>query len=126
MMTATIEREGLINAGVPFTYYSVGGGHTWAFWQQTLYDFLTRVGFRATSTTVTTSSAKLTATVTPATTEPATPAGTVQFKADGVDLGKPVRVSGGKAVLTGRSTAWTGRTVTAVYSGDRLYNSSTG
>jgi enterochelin esterase-like enzyme len=126
MMTATTEREGLINAGVPFTYYSVGGGHTWAFWQQTLYDFLTRVGFRATSTTVTTGSAKLTATVTPATTEPAPPTGTVQFKADGIDLGKPVRVSGGKAVLTSDSTAWAGRTVTAVYSGDRLYNSSTG
>ncbi|MCZ9345383.1 alpha/beta hydrolase-fold protein, partial [Streptomyces sp. TRM76130] len=27
MMTATTEREGLINAGVPFTYYSTGGGH---------------------------------------------------------------------------------------------------
>ncbi|MEU6148089.1 alpha/beta hydrolase-fold protein [Streptomyces sp. NPDC047081] len=126
MMTATTEREGLINAGVPFTYYSVGGGHTWAFWQQTLYDFLTRVGFRATSTAMTAGSTKLTAEVTAVSTEPATPTGTVQFKADGVDLGRPVRLSGGKAVLTGKSSSWTGKTVTAVYSGDTLYNGSAG
>jgi len=126
MMTATTEREGLINAGVPFTYYSVGGGHTWAFWQQTLKDFLTRVGFRATATTVTEGTSKLTATVTSATTEPATPTGTVQFKADGVAIGKPVQLSGGKAVLTGNASAWTGKTVTAVYSGNTLYNTSTG
>ncbi|MEU4657645.1 alpha/beta hydrolase-fold protein [Streptomyces sp. NPDC023723] len=126
MMTAITEREGLINAGVPFTYYSTGGGHTWSFWQQTLYDFLTRVGFRATTTAVTTGTSKLTATVTPATTEPATPTGTVQFKADGVAVGKPVKLSGGKAVLSGNASAWTGKTVTAVYSGDKLYNASTG
>ncbi|MFK4098771.1 alpha/beta hydrolase-fold protein [Streptomyces sp. NPDC019531] len=127
MMTAITEREGLINAGVPFTYYSVGGGHTWALWQRTLHDFLSRVGFRATTTKVTTDgSGRPTATVTAATSEPATPTGTVQFKADGVDLGGPVRLRGGKAVLPGRAAAGTGETITAVYSGDRLYNDSTG
>ncbi|MFK0171511.1 alpha/beta hydrolase-fold protein [Streptomyces sp. NPDC090306] len=126
MMTATTEREGLINAGVPFTYYTAGGGHTWAFWQQTLYDFLTRVGFRATTTTVAQGSGRLTATVAAATSEPAAATGTVQFEADGVSLGKPVRLSGGKAVLTGNASAWSGKTVTAVYSGDALYNTSTG
>ncbi|GGS60569.1 alpha/beta hydrolase-fold protein [Streptomyces griseoviridis] len=126
MMTAITEREGLINAGVPFTYYSASGGHTWAFWQQTLHDFLTRVGFRATTTAVTTGTSKLTATVTPASSEPATATGTVQFKADGVDLGKPVKLSGGHAVLRGAASQWSGKTVTAVYSGDKLYNASTG
>jgi enterochelin esterase-like enzyme len=125
MMTATTEREGLINAGVPFTYYSAGGGHTWSFWQNTLYDFLTRVGFRTTSTAVTAGSGKVTATVTAATTEPATPGGTVQFKADGVNIGKPVELHRGTAVLKGAASAWSGKTVTAVYSGDDLYNGST-
>ncbi|MFD5055722.1 alpha/beta hydrolase-fold protein [Streptomyces tendae] len=124
MMTATTEREGLINAGVPFTYYTAGGGHTWSFWQNTLYDFLTRVGFRATTTAVTTGSGKLIATVAAATTEPATPSGTVQFQADGVDIGKPVKLHGGTAVLRADASAWSGKTVTAVYSGDDLYNSS--
>ncbi|MET7484944.1 alpha/beta hydrolase-fold protein [Streptomyces sp. NPDC005538] len=122
MMTATTEREGMINAGVPFTYYSVGGGHTWAFWQQTLYDFLTRVGFRATATTVTASADKLTATVTASTAEPRTPTGTVQFKADGVAVGHPVALVHGRATLVGH---WTG-TLTAVYSGDRYYNAGSG
>jgi enterochelin esterase-like enzyme len=126
MVTATTEREGMINAGVPFTYYSTGGGHTWTFWQSALYDFLTRVGFRTTSTTVAPDSSgrTFTATVAASTAEPAVPSGTVQFKVDGVDVGKPVTVKNGKATLAGNAKA-TG-TVTAVYSGDALYNASTG
>ncbi|WP_427918833.1 alpha/beta hydrolase-fold protein [Streptomyces sp. cg40] len=126
MMTATTEREGLINAGVPFTYYSVGGGHTWSFWQDSLYDFLTRVGFRATTTVLTTSARSLNATVAPAGSEPAVPTGTVQFKADGVTIGKPVKLTKGKAELTGNAAAWSGRTITAEYSGNTLYNASVG
>ncbi|MGW0877192.1 Ig-like domain repeat protein [Streptomyces sp. NPDC002740] len=121
-MTATTEREGLINASVPFTYYSTGGGHTWSFWQSTLEDFLTRVGFRTTSTTATAAAGRLTAQVAASTAEPAVPTGTVRFKVDGVAVAKPVALVNGKAVL---KSDWTG-TVTAVYSGDRYYNSSTG
>ncbi|BBA95506.1 putative esterase [Actinacidiphila reveromycinica] len=123
MMTATTEREGMINAGVPFTYYSTGGGHTWTFWQSALADFLTRTGFRTTSTAATAGTTSLTATVTASTAEPAAPTGTVQFKVDGADLGKPVAVRNGKATLSARTAA--GATVTAVYSGDRYYNAST-
>lgn len=65
----------------------------------------------------------MTATVTPSTAEPATPTGTIQFKVDGQDLGKPVRLKDGKATLTSRTA--TGATVTALYSGNALYNTST-
>ena len=123
MMTATTEREGLINAGVPFTYYSVGGGHTWAFWQSALHDFLTRVAFRTTAVSTTASAQRVTATVTSSTVKPATPTGTVQFKADGQDLGKPVTLKDGRATLTARTPA--GAAVTAVYSGNTFYNTST-
>jgi len=123
MMTAATEREGMINAGVPFTYYSVGGGHTWTFWQSALHDFLTRVAFRATATSAVATAKSMTATVTASTVEPATPTGTVQFKADGQNLGKPVALKDGKATLATRTAA--GATVTAVYSGNTFYNTST-
>ncbi|MFT4082807.1 MAG: alpha/beta hydrolase-fold protein, partial [Nocardioides sp.] len=114
-MTATTERMGFIQAGIGFSYFTEGGGHTWAFWQDAVKDFLTTSAFRTTTTSITGSGARYTASVTAATAEPATPTGTVQFLVDGVETGHPVRLSGGTATLhyTGSGT------VTAVYHGDR-------
>ncbi|WP_432536885.1 FIMAH domain-containing protein [Kineococcus arenarius] len=124
-LTATTEREGLITAGVPFRYYEVPGGHTWAFWQQALHDFLTQTAFRTTTTEVSSSGGDLVAQVAAATAEPAVPTGTVQFIADGRPIGDPVPVQDGTATLTGSAADWSGTSVTARYEGDALYNSST-
>jgi enterochelin esterase-like enzyme len=128
------EQSRLAAAGVPFVVYKVDGGHTWSFWRGAIRDYLTRVAFRATTTGVVANVArkKLIATVAPATSEPATPTGTVQFMADGKPLGKPVTLKDGKARLAGHTASgskpwWrdAASTVSAVYSGDTLYNAST-
>ncbi|BBA96095.1 putative esterase [Actinacidiphila reveromycinica] len=128
-LTAVTERVGMLNAGVPFTFYTTGGGHTWDFWRQALRDFLTKVDFRATTTTVSTTTAKntakATASVSAATDEPVAPTGTVQFKVDGTDLGKPVKLAGGKATVSATASQLSGHTITAVYSGATTYNPST-
>lgn len=52
--------------------------------------------------------------------------GTVQFKIDGADFGTPVTLSGGSASSAAISTLSVGNhTVTATYSGDTNFNSST-
>lgn len=120
-LTAVTEREGLINAKVPFKWFTEGGGHTWTFWQDTLHDFLTTVAFRTTTTTVATTGSRTTATVAAASTEPATPTGTVQFSVNGVKAGAPVRLMHGTATAKRLPAG----TVTAAYSGDASYNAST-
>ena len=124
MLTAITERQGLQNAGVPFRYFSVPGGHTWTFWRLALKDFVDKVAFRATTTSVVAGAGKLTATVAPATPEPASPGGTVQFIAGGQLLGSPVPVINGTATMSAPSTGGA-TTVSAVYAGDPLYNAST-
>jgi hypothetical protein len=124
MLTAITERQGLQNAGVPFRWYSIPGGHTFTFWRMALRDFLEHTAFRATATSVTAGAGTLTATVSPATPEPAKPTGTVQFIAGGKLLGNPVPLVDGVATLAANDTAGA-TSVSAVYAGDSLYNVST-
>ena len=62
-----------------------------------------------------------------ATVSPDNATGTVQFKIDGTNLGAPVSLSGGRATSGAITTLTVGNhTITAVYSGDTTYASSTG
>ena len=78
-----------------------------------------------TTTTVSTSSApvygqtvSLAATVTASVQGLVPSSGTVQFVVDGVNLGSPVAVAGGMAVISTKTLSAGSHTVTAVYSGD--------
>src|SRR6185369_14956522 len=85
-------------------------------------------GLTATTTTVSNPSsitygqtASFTATV-----SPSAATGTVQFKVDGANVGSPATLSGGTATISGVSGLTAGnRSVTAVYSGDASYATST-
>ena len=85
-------------------------------------------GLTATTTTVSNPSAinyGQTASFT-ATVNPSAATGTVQFKVDGVNVGSPATLSGGTASISGVSGLTAGnRSVTAVYSGDASYATST-
>ena len=115
--------QNLTAAGIPYTVDPIDGGHEWYTWRQMLYDYLRTVAFRHTSTSVSVRGPQVQAQVTPDTTELATPTGTVQFFVDGNQAGRPVRLAHGIA-RTELQLADTD-TVTAVYSGDAFYNSST-
>jgi enterochelin esterase-like enzyme len=119
------EQARLTAAGVPFVQDNINGGHEWYVWRQLLRDFAGTVAFRQTSTGVDVSGTSVTATVTPGTTEPVAPTGTVQFSAGGTPLGAPVPLTGGKATLTVGSTAGASA-ITATYNGDAFYNASSG
>jgi autotransporter-associated beta strand protein len=68
-----------------------------------------------------------TATVTPINPNFGTPTGTVQFQIDGANFGSPVMLSNGVAASGAISTlSVSGHTVTAVYSGDPNFSTSTG
>jgi enterochelin esterase-like enzyme len=142
--TAMTERIGLINAGVPFRYFSVDGGHSWTFWRLALQDFLTHTLFRTTTTSATLtvggSGDTVSVSVSAATTEPAVPSGTAQvFVTSGavgdctaggscypVAVGAPVRLhNGGGVIHLASGTIPSGQAVTVQYSGDNYYNSST-
>ncbi|MDA0168390.1 Ig-like domain repeat protein [Solirubrobacter taibaiensis] len=124
---STAMQQRLTAAGIPFRNYSVNGGHNWAYWRLILRDFLTNVAFRATKTDVAANAGTrtVTASVVPATAEPAVPTGTVQFLAGGQPLGAPVTLVAGKASLVVPSTVGAS-SVTASYGGDTLYNASSG
>jgi enterochelin esterase-like enzyme len=109
---------------VPFVSDYTRSGHNWYVWRQLLYNYLTKVAFRQTTTTYSTSGRTITATVTPGTTEPAAPTGSVQFLTGGQPLGSPVPLSDGKATITVPDSLGK-TTVTARYSGDAFYNPST-
>ena len=115
----------LTSTDVPFVEFNVNGGHNWAYWRLALRDFLTKVGFRATSVSVAAHGRTVSASVTPATGEPATPTGTIRFELNGGPLGGPVRLHGGKATLVLPPDA-AGGTVIATYGGDSLYNPGSG
>lgn len=55
---------------------------------------------------------------------PAKPTGTVQFKADGANLGSPVTLANGVATLSTTALAVGQRTITAAYAGDGNYSGS--
>ncbi|MGC4121613.1 MAG: Ig-like domain repeat protein [Myxococcales bacterium] len=61
-----------------------------------------------------------------ATMNPADATGTVQFQADGSNLGSPVALSGGVATYATSSLAVGTRAITALYSGDASYLTATG
>jgi hypothetical protein len=112
-----IEQAGLTAAGVPYTRFMADGGHEWSFWRQALREFLTKVAFRATTTTVVPKAGAVTVTVKPATDQPAVPTGTVSIG------GVSAPLVNGSATLP--VTAASG-TATVAYSGDALYNASSG
>jgi hypothetical protein len=120
----TTFEQRLTDNGVPFLDDMVDGGHEWYTWRLLLHHYAAAVAFRQTSTALTVSGTSVTATVTPGTTEPVAPTGTIQFAAGGVPLGAPVPLSGGKATIAVPNTMGA-VAVTATYSGDVFYNAST-
>ncbi|WP_433473840.1 alpha/beta hydrolase-fold protein [Spirillospora sp. CA-142024] len=123
------EQSRLTAAGVPFETFKIDGGHTWYFWRKTLRDFMTKVAFRTTSTTVRATSTRagviLKAKVTPATAEPEAPTGKVQFSVDGKAYGAPVPLSDGVAriVIPAHDA---GSAYSGSYGGGQYYNASAG
>jgi len=120
----------LTAAGIPFTDDRIAGGHEWYTWRQNLYDFLTTMAFRHTTTSLqvvkqTRNVVVLGVTVTPDTTEPAQPKGTVQLVINGQPVGSPKRLHDGYAELRLSPYDYANLPVTVVYGGDRYYNGST-
>jgi len=124
--------------GIPFVDDRMDGAHTWAVWRQMLLDFASTMAFRHTTTTIAAdsnptwagSTVTFTATVAEDTNQPAAPSGTVTFyRGDTLDeahkLGTATLDSNGHASLTVSNLSTGAYTVTAVYSGDNLYNAST-
>jgi enterochelin esterase-like enzyme len=116
------EQALLTAAGVPFVSFNVNGGHNWSYWRNALRDFLTRVAFRATMTSVQPTrfpgGVVLTARITPATAEPAAPTGTVTFTVGGRSYVRPLHHGTAELIVRG------GDSYQASYSGDRYYNAS--
>ena len=121
---STLEQR-LTDNGVPFIDDMIDGGHEWYTWRLLLNHFAGSIAFRQTALAVSASGTQLTATVTPGTSEPVAPTGSVQFSAGGTPLGAPVALSGGQATIAVPSTAGASD-VSATYSGDAFYNPSTG
>ncbi len=122
--------------GIPFVDDRMDAGHEWYTWRQLLYDFATTMAFRHTTTSLSQVAAPgssagrhvifVTATVKADTTEPARLTGKVQFYLDGqqLDPAMPLLPDGtAKQALPQLSAG--PHTVTAVYSGDNFYNTST-
>jgi enterochelin esterase-like enzyme len=110
-------------SGIPFTDARLDAGHEWYTWRQLLYDYATAVAFRHTTTSLQAVGAqRVVATVSGDTTEPVPPEGTVQFYSGGQKVGHPRRLVHGRAFLPVFAG---GATVTAVYSGDNYYDTST-
>ena len=121
----TYETE-FTTAGIPFTDARLDAGHEWYTWRQLLYDYATTVAFRHTTTSVQVAGSRrhsgLIATVSGDTTEPVPPGGSVQFYVGGQKVGHPRRLVRGRAFLPAFGG---GGSVTATYSGNNYYNSST-
>ena len=122
--------------GIAFVDDTMDGGHDWYVWRQMLYDYVSTMAFKHTTTSLSQVVAPgssqqrkvvfVTATVTASTTEPAWPTGKVQFYLDGqkVEPAMPVLPDGTAKLALPRLSAGS-HTVTAVYSGDSFYNTST-
>jgi enterochelin esterase-like enzyme len=122
----------MANNGIAVSTDFIQGGHEWYTWRQLLHDYLTTLAFRHTTTTASAraqgNALILSADVAADTTEPTAVTGTVRFYLDGVIdnahvLGTATVHHGAAQVVT-RPVSGT-HTVTAVYSGDGLYNTST-
>ncbi|HZC53032.1 MAG TPA: Ig-like domain repeat protein, partial [Mycobacterium sp.] len=124
--------------GIPVSTDFVTGGHEWYTWRQLLHDFTATLAFRHTTTTVSAPTTTevgrpvtFTASVVNDTTEPAAPTGSVSFYLDGVIDGAhrlgtaAVRAGTARITVPQLATEAGAHTVTAVYSGDVRYNSST-
>jgi enterochelin esterase-like enzyme len=112
----------LAASGVPVIADNFNGGHEWHVWRLNLREFASKVAFRATATSVTPLPGnRLVVTVSAATTEPAVPTGTVTLSTGG----PAVPLVDGKAAFSVTDTGGAA-SVTASYSGDALYNASTG
>jgi enterochelin esterase-like enzyme len=131
--TSTIAEEtNLPAAGIPVATDNINGGHEWYVWRIELRDFATGTLFRTTTTAaaLTTHGRKSLATAGVAarnTTGPR-PTGSVRFYLDGrIDAKHLVGVAqlNGKGVARAMVGDVSGHTVTAVYGGDALHNSST-
>jgi enterochelin esterase-like enzyme len=122
--------------GIPFVEDVMDGGHAWHVWRQMLHDYASTMAFKHTTITLNQVSAPgksahrnvvfVTATVKADTTEPARPTGEVQFYLDGqkLDPARPV-LPGGTAKQALPQLSPGQHMVTAVYSGDNFYNTST-
>lgn len=123
--------------GIPFVDDRVNGIHSWEVWRKMVADFAGTLAFKHTTTTLTravpgTDQRGLfvfKVTVKADTAEPALLTGTVTFYLDGqkLDPVRPVRDGDGAfTLLIARVRLSPGpHTVTAVYSGDNFYNTST-
>jgi len=125
--------------GIPVSTDFVIGRHAWHTWRQSLHAFVATLAFRRTTTTASTPETAthdhpvmFTASVVNDTTEPAGPTGSVNFYLDGVIDGAhllgtaAVRAGTARITLPSQSGIDPGpHTVSAVYSGDQLYNTST-
>lgn len=130
------EITGLTTNGIPFVDDSFAGGHEWYVWRIMLRDFAETMAFKHTTTSLSQVAAPgssgqrnvdfVVASVKASSTEPARLTGTVQFYLDGqsLDPARPVLPDGtAKQALPQLSPGQ--HTVTAVYSGDNFYNTST-
>jgi enterochelin esterase-like enzyme len=126
----------LMAKGIPFVDDTMDGGHEWYVWRQMLYDYVSTMAFKHTTTSLNQIVAPgsseqrsvvfVAATVKADTIGLARPTGKVQFYLDGrkVDPAMPVLPDGtAKQALPQLSSG--PHTVTAVYSGDNFYNTST-
>jgi hypothetical protein len=114
----------------------IQGGHEWYVWRQLLHDFAATLAFRHTTISASAPAtirsghpARFVATVRADTTEPARPTGSVSFYLDGIVdaahlLGTAAVHAGTARVTTHRAIDVGTHTVTAIYSGDTLYNPS--
>ena len=115
----------LATTDIPFVRNDVNGVHSWFVWRQLMEIFAADIAFAHTTTTVSNTGRAFTATVIGSTTEPVAPTGTVQFSLNGTPVGEPVDIKKGAAKLAIPANLGNG-TVTAVYSGDQFYSTSTG
>jgi len=124
---------GLTGLGVPIDAQPMQGIHSWDIWRTQLRYFIANTLFKTTTVAVTPqaqtgSAAKLTAVVTPVTTNNVRPAGRVSFYAgqisNGSLLGSAPVGADGKATLTLKLNTVGDMTVVAVYQGDKLYTRS--
>ena len=116
--TTTLQQRLAVNA-IPHIVDNFDGGHEWHVWRLNLREFASQVAFRATRTAARVVGDRVEITVSAATTQPATPTGTVTLS-----TGATVPLVDGTATVALRDLAGAGG-VTAAYSGDALYNAST-
>ena len=119
----------LTASGIPFTDSRIDGGHEWYTWRQLLYNYITTIAFRHSTTTMQASThgsvTTLTVNVAGDTTEATAPEGTVQLLVNGTPATATYPVNDGKATIQLTPHLLQGpSTVTVNYSGDNYYNPS--